>query len=261
MVVPLGKQVYDVSSMPVVARGHEFTVAELDGSLAGEVGDILKDAAGQADLQDLWTSLNLTQFAEQNVRRALQASKPVQDWQVGEAIAEAWLVAHQGCSFPWPFGRDLRNPSASSAGADLVGFRRDPNVGSQFAFGEVKTSGELRFPPQVVNGRHGLAKQVEELRDLESKKLPLVKYLGYRCRGQAWESDYKEAATKYFGDSSDVVLFGVLVRDVAPNQDDLASRSKKLAKACPAKTEVSLFALYLDRGCIEGLPQRARLAP
>ena len=66
--------------------------------------------------------LRLSCFASDNLRSALSAKHPVFDWQVGEAMAEAYLVDHRQCEFPWPSGRDLRNPEASPAGADLVGF-------------------------------------------------------------------------------------------------------------------------------------------
>jgi len=260
MPVPLGTQVYDATAPPVVARGYELTTPDLDQALVGDVGDLLEDVGGREELEDLWTSLTNTKFAQQNVQRALQSSHPVEDWRVGEVLAEGWLMTHQSCSFPWPFGRDLRNPSASPAGADLVGFHHGAAAGVRFAFGEVKTSGEAKYPPLVVTSRTGLAKQIEGLRDLESKKDPLVRYLGFRCQGQPWEPDYRVAATKYFTDSTDLALFGVLVRDVAPDQRDLAARSGSLATACPAKTQIMLFALYLDRGCIPNLPQRTQAA-
>jgi hypothetical protein len=75
--------------------------------------------------------------------------KVPEEWRVGEALAEAYLVAHRTCKFPWPDGRDARKAGSSLPGADLVGFQQHGGT-DRFAFGEVKTSGEIRYPPGAM---------------------------------------------------------------------------------------------------------------
>ena len=153
----------------------------------------------------------------------------------------------------------MRNPNASPAGADLVGFHKQ-GATRRFAFGEVKTSEEEKWPPQVVIGRHGLAKQLEVLRDSDQTKHHLViKYLGHRAKNSSWEIGYKESVVRYFKDSSDVSLFGFLIRDVAPNSADLLSRAKALAKGCPKETSIELSAVYLPPKSICSLAKKTRI--
>ena len=68
-----------------------------------------------------------------------------------------------------------------------------------------------------------------------------------------WLDRYKCAATRYLASSSDVYIFGVLIRDVAPHQDDLRVRVKKLSTGCPSGTVIELFAIYLPSGSIAQL--------
>lgn len=60
---------------------------------------------------------------------------------------------------------------------------------------------------------------------------------------------------RYLGNPSDVQLYGVLVRDVEPHQDDLHLRARvdDLGAECPEGTSIELFALYLPRGSLEGI--------
>lgn len=199
-----------------------------------------------------------TQFESIRLRAALDRTTEPQDWQVGEAMAEAYLTDHRDCQFPWPSSRDLRNPSASLAGADLVGFQKHA-ASARFAFGEVKTSWEEKWPPQVVTSRHGLANQLEELRDSGEVKAHLaIIYLGLRAQGATWQPTWKAASTRYLKNPADVALFGVLVRDVEPREADLKSRVDRLSDGCPAETSLELFAFYLPRGSIKTLGRRAK---
>lgn len=171
---------------------------------------------------------------------------------MGEAIAEAYLTDHRSCSFPWPDGRDERKGGSSLPGADLAGFGIDWN-GDCFAFGEVKTSREERYPPGTMHGRTGLKKQLEDLRDSDAIRDDLVKYLGHRAGSAPWRARFQQATKRYLGNPSDVQLYGVLVRDVEPHQDDLRARVDDLGAECPEGTSIELFALYLPRGSLEGI--------
>ncbi len=104
-------------------------------------------------LEELFSSLELTDFGQANVAEALRRiprEEHSRGWREGEALAQAWLTDHKDCDFPWPFNRDLRHHGASLPGAELVGFTGTDGE-PRFAFGQVKTSKEAKHPPQVVN--------------------------------------------------------------------------------------------------------------
>jgi len=247
---------------PVTARGVSYTEAELNAALAGSVSRILRDHAGTADLQAILAGVVTTDFSDQSVKRVLSQRPTVENWRVGEGLAEAYLTDHKNCQFPWPSGRDLKNPGASPAGTDLAGFQETDSVSNsyRFAFGEVKTSAQESWPPNVMDGRHGLQKQLEALRDATDVKDALVKYLGHHAGGARWLARYQSAAARYLADSSDVSLFGVLIRDVKPKREDLKKRTELLAANCPSQTSIELRALYLPRSAIKTLAKRAAKA-
>jgi len=259
MKIAAGKKSYSAGTPPVKADGLSFSQVELDFALEQRLPPLLRDDAGKKKVEEYLGGLAKTAFASDQLAAALKVIHPVKDWQVGESFAEAYLVDHRDCEFPWPTGRDLRNPNASPAGADLVGFQKH-GATRRFAFGEVKTSEEEKWPPQVVTGRHGLARQLEVLRDSDQTKNHLaIVYLGHRAPNSSWEKSYRESVVRYFKDSSDVSLFGFLVRDVAANAADLKSRAETLAKKCPKETSIELSAVYLPPKCICSLAAKARL--
>ena len=211
---------------------------------------ILDDVPGKNQVGSLLSGLAQTDFEAARVSQILSVRQPVDDWRVGEAFAEAFLIDHRGCEFPWPMGRDVRNPKASPAGADLVGFATVKDR-IRFAFGEVKTSSEARWPPNVMSRRHGLQRQIERLRDSTAAKDHLVCYLAHRATDASWDATFRKAAAAYLAEPGDVSLFGLLIRDVTPKKEDLAGRTAALSKRCPAKTSIELRACYLPTGWSE----------
>lgn len=121
----------------------------------------------------------------------------------------------------------------------------------------MKTSGEEKWPPAVMEGRHSLKGQMEDLRDSTAVKDSLVKYLGHHANHADWFPRYQSAATRYLANPADVALFGVLVRDVAAKPEDLVSRAAGLAGGCPAETSIELRAVYLPKDSINSLAERA----
>ncbi len=259
MTMAVGTELYNADVAPVVARGVSYVDAELDAALSGSVSKILWDDAGMAELETVLTSLVTTDFSDKNVKRILASHHTPENWRVGEGLAEAFLVEHQDCEFPWPSGRDLKNPAASPAGTDLVGFQRTTAETDihRFAFGEVKTSAEEKWPPGVMYGRHGLKKQLEDLRDSTDVKNSLVKYLGHHATGAEWFPRYQSSTKRYLANPTDVTLFGIFVRDVEPKKEDIAKRAEDLAAGCPAETSIELRAMYLPRKSISTLAERA----
>lgn len=259
MTVAQGTSCYTLGSTPCSGAGLTWTAAELDAAISGSVADVVYDDAGKADVAALLSSLADTQFHKDGVARILADPDDVEDWRVGEAIAESYVVHHRDALFPWPVGRDERKRGSSLPGADLVGFRGAAND-ARFAFGEVKTSGENKYPPGTMHGRTGLKQQLEDLRDNQTIRDDLVKYLGHRARQADWSDRYKVAAARYLTNSSDIYVFGILIRDVAPHKDDLRVRVQKLGTGCPSGTVVELFAIYLPGGSIHQLPAKVLAA-
>jgi len=257
-----GDEVYVADSMAVRARGFAISAERLKELRDKRLRDILSDGKGREDVAVLFGGLELTAFGTETVTQILQP--PVEEehshgWREGEALAEAWLIDAEACEFPWPFNRDLRHPRASLPGPELVGFVCDTG-GDRFAFAQVKTSKELRFPPSVVHhDKHGLVAQLTALHNDRSLKVCAVMYLGYRATTeQSWCGRYRTAAVRYFNSDAKVVsLFGVLVRDVAPAERDLAAAATNIANACCPDTRVALYGLYLPPDAIPAGPQHA----
>ncbi len=254
MGVAPGHAVYCADAPPVIARGIAYTGEELDAAIDERVAPIVYDTAGLEDLRQLLEPLAETKFQVGRLNAVLLGPQNVPSWRVGEALAEAYLTDHCGCCFPWPSGRDVKTPSASPSGTDLMGFHR-VDGDTRFAFGEVKTSGQERWPPTGVTGRHGLREQLSKLRDCPETKDMLVKYLGHHAPNTRWRAEYQAAAKRYFGDPTDTFLFGVLIRDVQPNSLDLAAPARSLAHNCPQRTFIELTAIYLPGGSIDTLPK------
>ena len=252
MTVAVGKAVYNKGSVPCCGLGLMWSGEELDAAINGPVAAVLFDDEGKADIEEILTGLAETEFQQEGLRRVLSDPDDIEDWRVGEAIAETYLTDHRHCYFPWPDGRDERKSGSSLPGADLVGLHAD-DLGDCLAFGEVKTSSEAKYPPGAMYGRTGLKKQLEDLRDRASLRDDLFKYLGYRAKGADWIERFKQAGKRYLNNKSDVQLFGFLIRDVAPHKDDVRVRVEKLGNDRPAGTRIELLALYLPTGRIEGI--------
>ncbi len=255
-----GKSVYKTGTKPTTGEGLSFTDGELDNAINHRVAPLLRDDKGKAAIATLLAGVASTNFATAALKTALETPVQTQDWHVGEAFADAYLTDHCECHFPWPVGRDLRNVAASPAGADLVGFQKHTGT-SRFAFGEVKTSTDATYPPNVMTGRHGMIAQLEELRDGAVTKNQLMIYLGHRAPGAAWHKAFVEAATRLLADPADISLFGILVRDVAPGDMDLKNRTAALAKNCPAKSSIELRSLYFPAKSIAAFAAKVAAAP
>lgn len=237
---------------PCTGIGLAWSSAELDAAISGPVARLLFDDEGTESIEHILSALADTEFAQGELRRILSLPDAIEDWRAGEAIAENYLTKHRSCHFPWPDSRDERKSGSSLPGADLVGFGTDER-GSCLAFGEVKTSSEAKYPPGTMYGRTGLKQQMEDLRDSKAIQDTLLKYLGHRAALAPWKRSFEAASSRYLKNSSDVLLYGVLIRDVPPDIDDLRVRVDNLAKDCPHGTRLELLALYLPTGSNDGL--------
>lgn len=74
----------------------------------------------------------------------------------------------------------------------------------------------------------------------------LIRWLFFRCKGTQYEEQFDIAASRLFESGNLAVrLFGVLIRDTAPNPLDLSNRSQAIARVIADPTKCDLIALYL----------------
>jgi len=255
MTLSVGTVEYRLGTEPVTGCGLSWTAEELDAALSGPVVEVVFDDEGTAECAAMLEGLAETEFDREGVKRVLDNKHEPEAWRVGEGIAESYLAHHRGCYFPWPDGRDERKSGSSLPGADLVGFYKDGEMDC-FAFGEIKTSSEVKYPPGLTYGIHGFKQQLEDLRDKVSDRDDLVNYLWHRAVTASWKDRFVSVYTRYSADNTNVWLFGLLVRDVEPRNNDLRARVTKLGKDCPTAMSIELLALYLPSGSIDTLSKK-----
>lgn len=208
--------------------------------MSSRVKNRLFDVEGQNEQVD---SIVSTGFAEQRIKDIFAQDFTPESWRVGETLAECFLEDNSDIRFPWNGVRDQKVDSASLPGADLIGFKgTDGNV--RFLFGEVKTSNDTNQPPNVMYGRSGMTKQLEELKTDSKRRDSLVKWFSWRAKGSNWEVDYTTALKLYCSSDECVFLQGVLVRDTSPVINDLKSRGVSLSTGKPAQMGISLSGIY-----------------
>jgi len=255
MTVAIGTEIYAVDTDRVISRGVTMTETEHDQALDSSVRLIIDDEEGKRRAREATASLSLTDFQRQNLEAILDSDGPLEDWRVGEAYGEAYLTEHKRCFFPWPDKWDERKSGSSLPGADLVGLQDtdDEDLPVRFAFGEVKTSHEEDCPPGTMYGRTGLKRQMEDLRNSNSIRNDLFRYLMMRAQNSEWKAQWESATKRYLVDRNDVAIVGVLIRDVPPDKRDLEARSTGLSNGHPAKMHIELLAIYLPSESIAGL--------
>jgi len=231
-ILPTGKVIYQETHNNMSIQGISYTEDELNDSVQ-TVADICFDATGQKNFEEYIRSLSDTGFQPINAVKT-----KLKDWQVGEGFAEAYLSAHFSCDFPWSNNRDLKNPNSSLTGADMVGFHQ-----GKFAFGEVKTSTEQKYPPQVTSKKaDGLNTQLKNLCHDHDMRWVLVQYLFHRVKDTP---EYTTACSAYLKNNQNFYVFGVLVRAVEPNINDWDYLKNHLI--AHDINSVFLVALYLPR--------------
>ena len=145
--------------------------------MENNVRDRLNDTQGQATFEEHLRTLVTTKFSSDNLDAFLNT--PIQeerDWAVGESFSEAILEQELDATFPWNNVRDLKNENASLPGADIVGLINDSGQ-YKLLFGEVKTSIQELYPPNVLYGRSGMTYQLETIATNFSRLKKLIEYL------------------------------------------------------------------------------------
>lgn len=233
-----------------VARWEGYVVEDetaFRAFVAGPVAARAADSEVQQSFEDELQALATTGVATEFLERFLMAVPEDQDWEIGEALAEAVLSADDNREVIWPWNesRDRRTPQASLPGADLVGFCRDAS-GVSLLFGEVKTSTDTGTPPQVMYGRSGMTWQLENNAANIGIQHALMRWLRVRCAEPALLAVYKEAVARYLRSSGkDLLIVGVLLRDTSCDERDVASRARYLAGCLSLPTRVEVMAWYL----------------
>jgi hypothetical protein len=218
---------------------------EFDDFLQKEVASRLHDDEGAGEFEACLRGLAVTGFAQNSLDAVLAASvSEARDWAIGEALAETFLSQQHGIVWPWNMARDKRTASASLPGADLVGF--DVNGERvRLALGEVKTSRDADTPPNVMNGRSGMAHQLDNLAVNLALVAQLLRWLMPRCQGVNATHFRSAVALLLESGNKAISLFGVLVRDTPSNELDLKSRGRTLGGRLQAPTTCHLIAIYL----------------
>lgn len=256
MPFPPGNEIYNVDCEPVRARGQQFDEDALADGAAEAVADVIHDPTGETEDRNFLASIEGSGFDDERIDEVLESAdveEELERWRAGEAIAQAELEANRECAFPWSARRDLKNPAASPAGAELVGFQARPD-GLTFAFGEVKTSISQQYPPSVTTD---LRRQLSELRDDPAVVANLVRYLTPRARGATWEGEFRTAFAAYSASRDHYSIFGVLVREVAPDERDLKGMAEDFAPGTKEPKTLELRAMYFPTDSVVKLAQVA----
>ena len=253
--VASGTLVYRCDCNPCKGAGYAWSQRELDEALSSDVGEIVRDDLGKKEVLDIFKDGKVTEFDMAGLMSLFNANgNDTKNWQIGEAIANAYLCGHRECLVPWNTQRDLRTPKGSLPGVDICGIRNNSGC-DQFFFCEVKTSSEEAYPPQVAsrnpNGG-GLAAQVEELRDNVNVRGTIINYLAVRAIDAIWKDRFRKATLRYIRDANDISIFGFMVRDVTPDARDLEKRVMDVAKSTFGP-QIEFLALYLPQGQIATL--------
>lgn len=220
---------------------------DLNAFMRREVANRLHDTPGRDEFRSHLRGLALTGMGKDSLEAVLNAEIPEErDWAVGEALAEALLIRSHGVVFPWNMERDKRNAKGSLPGADIVGFL-PLDSGFRLALGEVKTSGEKKYPPQVMSGRSGhLGHQIDNLAKNMGTIYQLLKWLHPRCKGTVHQDAFDQSVSFYLNSGNKAAsLFGVLIRDTVPNKLDLQGRGNALGGTVVHPASCELIAVYL----------------
>ena len=112
--LPAGTIAYTVGMFPVVGKAS-WLAQETEAAVKGPVAAVVHDDAGTEAINTLLSGLSETGFTTTNVNAALAQSDPVENWRVGEAVAECYLTRHRELSFSmagWPRHPQARFQSA-----------------------------------------------------------------------------------------------------------------------------------------------------
>ena len=144
--------------------------------------------------------------------------------------------------------KPLKIRQIAPSGADLVGITNLDGEAA-FLFGEVKTSGSAESPPGVMHGESGMMRQLGNIRDSLTLRSDLIKWLAFKClynNTKEAKKDFITALKAYHtSQNMKLALVGILIRDTAPNEDDLRPGYERFSGETTPEMSLGLSALYL----------------
>lgn len=249
--VALGASEYNLRHNHVTGVGVSWSIEELDHAIDHHVANVFYDEEGKKEIASLLEDSGDLDFELIEIREALNDDRVPDDWRVGEAIAQTYITHHRKCNFPWSSNRDEKTKGSILPGCDLVGFY---SVGDRtiFAFCEVKTSPQEKYPPSVLDS---LTTQMLDLQN-KNKIRELCLYLGYRAAGASWKEQFKSAYREFQKSYTNIHSFGLLIRDVAATDKDLRRIVERIGSSKPDDILVEFIAIYLPLKTISTLPDK-----
>ncbi len=164
---------------------------------------------------------------------------------IGESVADLFLIEKDGLLLPSNRRRDLRTPKGSLPGADIAGYSKTAHGNYQFAFGEIKTSTDAASPPSVMtHSDHGMVAQLIRLNNSLEIRRQLIYYL--RSRRASTELTLAYSSSMESLAQGEYRLFGVLVRGVAPASSDVLKPVAKLRANISSDKKCSVYVLHAD---------------
>lgn len=249
--IPKGKNEYKISSNSIVAFGISHSKEEMELSLCTDVYDKLYDMKENMDLANC---LQDTGFDRMLIMEKIFPQDKKESWEIGEAYAQSYAESNLSAIVPWGITRDIKKPGSSLPGADIVGLYKHES-GTYFLFGEIKTSSDKNYPPGVMYGENGLKNQLEDLCQRKKITNQLVNYLAHRLKNDALWPQYADAFKKYISSGEEAVhILGILIRDVAPSEDDLRTRTKALEKFAVGEKTIELVGIYVPEDEVRKFP-------
>jgi len=232
--------------------GYLLENAETTHLLQNEVKERLLDGSQRNKLINTLINLKIETGFEKSqqllvdIQSLVNAKVTAREFEIGEALAEVILEKNFCCRFYWNKLRDTRNPKGNMTGADLVGFIQYDNE-TLFLFGEVKTSSENKYPPQVLTQKDsGMIDQLKDLYKDHQKRRILIEYLQSRVNlDEDIKRDFNSAVRSYYSPDNNYQLFGVLVRDTDAKEEDLKTVYNTLKKTVLEPTGLRLLAVYM----------------
>lgn len=164
-------------------------------------------------------------------------------WDIGESVADLFLIERIGARLPANRRRDLRTPKGSLPGADVAGYLPDGAGGAMFLFGEIKTSTDEANPPSVMaSSGSGMVAQLTRLVTATDIRRQLLYYLRNRSTKSDLPSLFKSALASLAKEK--YALVGVLVRDTTPDSKDVEAAAKHLDGVISQGQTCTLYALH-----------------
>lgn len=249
------KKIYsNENSQKVPYTGLQFVSSQEFGNyLRARVKDKLHDTVHREGVQaEIINALESTGFYSEEMRAEIQkdfsSTIEVKNWLIGEFLTECILEDNYHVNFHYNHFRDAKNPNANQTGTDIVGFCQINNE-TYFVFGEVKTSQDVSSPPSVVYGRTGMQSQLKDLLSNSKTKQCLLQWLANKIlplsKENEFRQDYEKAINTYYrSNKKKFKLFGVLVRDTDPNENDIKSKANEIGGSIHLDTEAEFIAIY-----------------